>query len=236
MIRLRNMTPDPYYSQSRDFQLIGRLFDLVLNSVKTNTDQVYNVQLNYDTDEKLLDLMAMTLGFKSRHEYNSRQLRSICSCFADILRKKGSKDAVLIAAKALLNAEGLVQGYSNEDIVHVNEDNTEITVYLPPDLVDNNLFNDLLSYILPAGVGCNIVRAYSYTYTADSEEYQTVDNVRYIKGVNDNTNAGTIINDNYEDTDYGRANPVTNDGKDHMQGLFVGGQIFIDDESRGDKQ
>ena len=41
MIRLQDMTPSVYYDQSRDFQFIGRLFDVVLNSVKTNADMVY---------------------------------------------------------------------------------------------------------------------------------------------------------------------------------------------------
>ena len=38
MIKLQDYTPDIYYSESRDFQFIGRLFDLVLNYVKTNVD------------------------------------------------------------------------------------------------------------------------------------------------------------------------------------------------------
>ena len=43
MIKLRNLTPDVYYNESRDFQFIGRLFDVVLNSVKTEADLLYNV-------------------------------------------------------------------------------------------------------------------------------------------------------------------------------------------------
>ena len=40
MIKLQDMTPDVYYNQSRDFQFIGRLYDIVLNSVKTNADLI----------------------------------------------------------------------------------------------------------------------------------------------------------------------------------------------------
>ena len=70
MIKLQNLTPDVYSSQSRDFQLLERLFDIVLNYVKTNSDNLYTLPLSDNTDEHLIDLMTLTLGFKSRHHYN----------------------------------------------------------------------------------------------------------------------------------------------------------------------
>ena len=39
MIKLQNLTPEVYYKESRVFQFIGRLYDIVLNSVKTETDE-----------------------------------------------------------------------------------------------------------------------------------------------------------------------------------------------------
>jgi hypothetical protein len=54
MIKLQNYTPEIYYKESRDFQFIGRLFDLVLNAVKTDADLLYHIPLSTDSDEKLL--------------------------------------------------------------------------------------------------------------------------------------------------------------------------------------
>lgn len=106
-IRLQDMTPRPYYRQSRDFQFIGRLFDVVLNSVKTNADSLYDLPLSADSDAKLIDLMAMTLGFKIRHNYPAKQLKAVCSVLPTIMRQKGSKRAIETAIKAILGAEGL---------------------------------------------------------------------------------------------------------------------------------
>ena len=91
MIKLQNLTPEVYYKESRDFQLLGRLFDLVLNAVKTDTDLLYNLPLSTNSDEKLLELLALTLGFKPKHQYNARNLKAVCSVFSEILRKFGDK-------------------------------------------------------------------------------------------------------------------------------------------------
>lgn len=177
MIKLQNMTPDPYYRQSRDFQFLGRLFDLVLNYVKTNVDQIYNLPLSYKSDPQLIDLMASTLGFKHRHNYTAEQLFAVCMSFCEILRNKGSKKGIELAASAVLNAEGIEQSSKCE----IQGDT--VIVYLPQSIGDVSLFRDILLYILPAGMKCEIVRTYMYmvdgglsTTKAGTKEY-----VRYMK-------------------------------------------------------
>ena len=61
MIKLQDYTPEVYYRESRDFQFIGRLYDLVLNYVKTNADLIYSLPLSDNSDNQFIDLMAMTL-------------------------------------------------------------------------------------------------------------------------------------------------------------------------------
>lgn len=154
MIRLQDNTPDVYYNQSRDFQFIGRLYDLVLNSVKTNTDLLYTLPLSDNSDERLLDLMTLTLGFKSKHNYNVKQLSALCSAFASIIKIKGTQLSIETACNALINAEGIVQKAECQLL----DDNTKVRIFLPMELTDINLIKDLLVYILPAGVSCEIVR------------------------------------------------------------------------------
>ena len=107
MIKLRNLTPEVYSKQSRDFQFIERLFDVVLNSVKTNSESLYNLPLNDNTDERLIELMTLTLGFKSRHNYNVKQLTALCSAFCEVLKNKGTIYSITAAGNALLNSEGI---------------------------------------------------------------------------------------------------------------------------------
>lgn len=158
MIKLQNLTPEVYYKESRDFQLLGRLFDLVLNAVKTDTDLLYNLPLSTNSDEKLLELLALTLGFKPKHQYNARNLKAVCSVFSEILRNKGSIKAIKIACEALFNSMDISQQLDYD--FTKDKDNIELNLYIAQDFGDITLLNDLLSYILPAGMSCNIIREF----------------------------------------------------------------------------
>ena len=152
LIKFQDLTPEVYYKRSRDFQYIGRLFDLVLNNAKMNTDIISSLPLNPDMDPRLLDLLALTLGFKSKHEYNTKQLAALCSIFPFVLRNKGSKLAIETACNALLNAEGITKEAS------IEVSNQTVSIFLPSELSDLNLLKDLLNYILPAGMSCSLIQ------------------------------------------------------------------------------
>lgn len=169
-IELQSMTPSPYYTQSRDFQFIGRLFDIVLNSVKTNADMIYNLPLSANSDRKLIDLMALTLGFKLKHNYAAAQLVALCSTFSEILRNKGSVYAVELAANTLIHAEGLKTKFKYD----LDVNNAKIIAYLPSGLSNLSLFRDILDYILPAGMRCDIVVA-NFTEQEATTEVGTID-------------------------------------------------------------
>lgn len=155
MIQLKNLTPHVYSDQSRDFQFIERLFDIVLNSAKTNCDTLYNLPAGDNADPQLISLTATTLGFKSRHHYNNKQLKALCSCFSEALRYKGTMHALDIVGKALLNAEGITdQMY----IEKTEDDKYAIDVYVPQKLSDTNLLEDAFDYLLPAGMSYNVIR------------------------------------------------------------------------------
>lgn len=152
MIKLQELTPSVYYEQSRDFQFIGRLYDIVLNYVKTNADNLYTLPIGKNMDEKLLNLLAFTLGFQSKHHYNSKQLLAICSVLPLILKNKGSLNAILIAVNSILYAEGI-----NQALDYEFKDNN-LVLYLSPDLSDLTLLKDIMVYILPAGIGCDMIK------------------------------------------------------------------------------
>lgn len=152
MIKLQELTPSVYYEQSRDFQFIGRLYDIVLNYIKTNADNLYTLPIGKNMNEKLLNLLAFTLGFQSKHHYNSKQLLAICSVLPLILKHKGSLNAILIAVNSILYAEGI-----NQALDYEFKDNN-LVLYLSPDLSDLTLLKDIMVYILPAGIGCDMIK------------------------------------------------------------------------------
>lgn len=174
MIKIQDTTPSVYYNQSRDFQYIGRLFDIVLNSVKTNADLLYALPLSDNSDEKLIDLMSLTLGFKSKHNYNVKQLSALCSAFAYIIRNKGNITSIITACNTLLNAEGITQ----EADYRLVDNNTTLQLFLPMELKDTNLLKDLLVYILPAGMKCEIIKEATIKLPRAITENATQDSIK----------------------------------------------------------
>lgn len=154
MIKTQQLVPKVYYDKSRDFQLLGRTFDVLFNYLKTNIDLIYSNPLSDNSDERLIDLLTLTLGFKSRHNYNVKQLTSLCSAFMLALKNKGNIQSIQLAVDALLHAENI----SNGVLITVDNEKSVLNIYIPTELKDLNLLNDLLVYILPAGMSCSIVR------------------------------------------------------------------------------
>lgn len=154
MLKTQFLVPEVYYKKSRDFQIIGRTYDIVFNYLKTNIDTIYNNPLNDSSDKKLLDLLAMSLGFKSKHLYNTKQLAAMCSMFMSTLKNKGSMTSIQLAINTLLQVEGIEKSC----ILNFDYTTNTLYIYVSQELTDLNLFNDLLTYILPAGVSCSIIK------------------------------------------------------------------------------
>lgn len=181
MIKLEELTPNVYYRQSRDFQFIGRLYDLVLNSVQTNTELANYLPLDRNTDQQLLNLVAFTLGFKLKHNYNIAQLTALCNVFSYALKNKGNIKSIISVCDAVLNAEGI---RSNTTYA---QNGTDLILYLPSTLTDITLLRDLLDYILPAGMSCTFVK----------ETVASINAIDTITGMNDTVDKYIIKSDNY---------------------------------------
>lgn len=161
MIRLQNNTPQTYYERSRDFQFIGRLYDVVLNSVKTNADIVtYGIPYSDFSPDKFLELLSRTLGFKPKHNYTHEQLLAICNVFSAVLRNKGNIQAIQLIGEAILKTEGILGTIfclMKYDAVAMR-DLPVLRIIIPEKLAEIALFYDLLEYVVPAGVSAEVVR------------------------------------------------------------------------------
>lgn len=164
MIKFREQVPSVYTNASRDFQYMSWLIDIVLNYVKHNVDDLYALP-NITADPRLAELLAMTLGFKVKRNYDQKQLAGLVAILPRIIKCKGTIEAVTIAGQALIATSG-----STGDIM-CKVDGGVLEVTLPKTLVDISLFTDLLPYILPAGMTSRIIRTNildkSYTTNVD---------------------------------------------------------------------
>ena len=151
MIDLYTKLPQVYFNESRDFQIVAKVYETLFNYIKTNSDLIKS-NLDYKTfDKKLLVLLSKSLGFEATHNYNDNSLYAICSCFKDIMKKKGTKAAIVECVKAILASQGIK--YDSDSIfVTVDYTNCCVDINLPSsDINDIILVEDILDYILPAG-------------------------------------------------------------------------------------
>jgi hypothetical protein len=152
MINIKNQLPSIYYDASRDFQILGHLYEVVLNYVKTNADMLYRLPNELEADTRSTELLATTLGFKLRRNYDKEQLAALVSIFPQLLKIKGTQQAIDLAGNALVKASGVPGTFSSEIV------NNVLTIQIPIELSDITLFIDLLPYILPFGLSVSIIR------------------------------------------------------------------------------
>ena len=154
MINIKNQVPGIYYDASRDFQVLGHLYEVVLNYIKTNADMLYLLPNGIEADTRTTELLATTLGFKLRRNYDKEQLAALVSIFPQLLKAKGTVTAINLAGNALVKASGVPGEFSTE----LDPKSHTLTIKIPIELSDITLFIDLLPYILPFGLRVSIVR------------------------------------------------------------------------------
>ena len=152
VFRLQHNVPEIYVNESRDFQLCGRLYDIVFNYVKTNVDLMENFPINAHTDSKLIELLARTLGFNNKLNYRNDDLNAICNVFISLMRDKGSLRSIKSLVRTILN----VSDINKNHFVSMNTASKYPLIEIHvPDVVSNSeikLLEDVLEYILPIGV------------------------------------------------------------------------------------
>jgi hypothetical protein len=209
MIRLQKYTPEVYYERSRDFQFIGRLYDVVLNSVKTNADTIrYGLPFNPQSPQELLSLMTMTLGFKAKHQYSHSQLLAICSIFSEILKNKGNIRAIQLIGEAILKTEGILGNIACLMLYDPikQKDLPTLRIIIPAKLAEIALFYDLLEYVVPAGCTVEIIRGELLDTIEAATEIDADDTVIVLREVD-----GNNVTHNYRlKTPINSINPIQN--------------------------
>lgn len=207
MIRLQKYTPEVYYERSRDFQFIGRLYDVVLNSVKTNADMIrYGLPFNPQSPQELLSLMTLTLGFKPKHYYSREQLLAICSVFSEILRNKGNIKAIQLIGEVILKTEGIVGNVACmlQYDPALQRDLPVLRIIVPEKLAEIALFYDLLEYVVPLGVTIEIVRGDLLDPIVTDIGIGTFDEVTVLRDID-----GNLVTKNYRlKTPLNSINPI----------------------------
>lgn len=155
MFRLENNVPHIYVNESRDFQLLCRLFDAAFASVKYSTDSLTHASDTAVCNDALLDLLRYKVGLFSPLSCTKDQLRMIIESFPFMIRTKGSIQSV----SAVLNLFHRMFGDGNnppEFNVDTVANETVLRIIFPYNLKNTQLLVELLKLILPAGIFTDI--------------------------------------------------------------------------------
>ena len=151
--RLQNNVPDIYVSESRDFQLLLRLYDSVIGGLRFDIDGMHSLTDTMHIKNTLLPLLATKIGFFSNLDIDDKSLRYILTAMPYFLKYKGSlygvKQVINLYLKIInINASVLIS-YSKDAIGNI----LDHSIQLGSDVTftDLPLLQLLLSLILPVG-------------------------------------------------------------------------------------
>lgn len=154
--RIRNNVPDVYVKQSRDFQLMCDLFDLVNNGVKFDIDTIMDLSDTELCRESMLPYLQKKLGFNLSKEITSENLRKILKSFPYLVNYKGSKMGIEKAIALFLHViysdcahtVTIYNNVSSDSILGPYVINVELKDRVLKQL---HILQDLLKYIVPCG-------------------------------------------------------------------------------------
>lgn len=101
MIRYQEMVPDYYIEASRDFQVLCRMYDYAMNSLKYNIDSMQNLTDTRCVKDTVLPLLGDKLGIYDKEAFANRQM---LDALPIALKYKGSLKSVNILLNAFLDS------------------------------------------------------------------------------------------------------------------------------------
>ena len=147
MFRVENNVPEVYVQESRDFQLLARLYDLVFQSSRFSIDSMQRTADTMHCNASLLPLLGTKVGLFEDLKLSDATYRKVLAAFPYIIKYKGSQKAI----KLIINLfEQLIN--TKIELLQDPEDHYKITlrfVEFPPNI---ELLYALLDYIRPTGL------------------------------------------------------------------------------------
>ena len=153
--RIQENVPQVYVDESRDFQMMCNVFDLVNNGVKFDIDTISLLGDSTKCPESLVSYLQNKLGFYSDLKMTDETLRTILKCFPYLVRLKGSRKGVVNSICLFLTVLGISGKVYVDSKNHVsNQDpsgNYIIHLQIEHKALDVSILKEILRYIIPTG-------------------------------------------------------------------------------------
>lgn len=153
--RIQDNVPQVYVAESRDFQMLCNVFDLMNNGVKFDIDTIKSLSDSIRCPERLIKYLQHKLGFYSNVKMSDDTLRTILKCFPYLVKLKGSRRGVVESICVFLTTLGI----NGKQKIEVNNHNTNdgpcgnyvIVLNIEHKSLDVTILKEILRYILPTG-------------------------------------------------------------------------------------
>lgn len=146
-LRLTENVPDIYVKESRDFQLLCRLYDMTHQDIRYHIDTMTDALTAEKANNRILPLLADRVGFRTHKHIDDNVLRYIITAFPYIIKNKGTKKGIEQAAATILKAESSI----DPPTITIDNINYIITIITPIKIFNKTALEELLKYIVPAG-------------------------------------------------------------------------------------
>lgn len=178
MFKPSKNVPEIYMKESRDFQLMSRLNDMLFLGVHYDASSITELNNPKKCRSLYLKYLAEKVGFYTDKYIPDVVLMNIISAFKTALKNKGTLLGVEQAVIAVLKAENSIEP---PRIVHVrgfNETNLyyeqyTINIYTPIKIKNEVALKEFLKYIIPAGYNYNL---YVYETAALENKITSINN------------------------------------------------------------
>lgn len=172
MIRTQNKVPDYYVEKSRDFQVLCRILDFLLNSTKYNSESILRLTDTERAKDTVLPLIGDKFGIYDKDAYSMREMLDALPC---ALKYKGSLHAVLTLVNAFLDSMDIFD-YATVYVAKNKASADEISSILNrkvlpysiiiilssyPNLTKLKILDTYLKMVIPTGVHLEYAFGYS---------------------------------------------------------------------------
>lgn len=207
LLNTRYMVPKTY-ANSRDYQILLKLLELVVNAAKTDADLFPSLIDPNKCPDNLLPLLADYVGYDYDAGESINSNRAIIKYYPYLIRNRGSytgfKLASALASRVAEQSNSAIDPLSG---FNVFQDETTgyiyICVYDPAALPK---IHDLLEVVRPAGVGLQVVLTHPVNQT---DKVDISDKVIYKKYTH---KTGFIGDGSYSTSTSGYTNQIPYDG------------------------
>lgn len=221
MFRVQDNIPEVYINESRDFQILARLYDTLFSGVRYDIDTLVNLLDATQIKDRMLELLCTKVGFFPRIDIDANILKYIVASFPYIIKNKGNRMGIEAAVNAILKSEYSSNIDIAPRIIINNKESNEVyqpyTVYIFTRLTifNKEALDEVMRYVLPAG------------YTYQLLDYDVLNEDPYVTLFRQSDNVTVFNTDPYRTSQIGTSDTFSvYNAEKNKYGLLPGDELI----------